>query len=89
MAAITPLQTRSLYRSILRESRRFGAYNYREYAKRRARDAFREHQNEHDAKVVEELYQTGVKNLQMMKRQSTISQMFQLENLVVETPAKH
>lgn len=43
------------------------AYNFREYAKRRTRDAFREHRGEEDPRKVQELIQKGLKELQMMK----------------------
>ncbi|OCK75109.1 hypothetical protein K432DRAFT_446910 [Lepidopterella palustris CBS 459.81] len=75
---------RSLYRSLLRQSRQFAAYNFREYAKRRTRDAFREHQNETEERRIQELMQKGLKELQMMKRQTVISQFYQLDRLVVE-----
>ncbi len=55
------------YRSLLRQARQFALYNFREYAKRRTRDAFREHQREQDARRVQELMQKGLQNLQMMK----------------------
>lgn len=55
------------YRSLLRQSRQFAAYNFREYAKRRTRDSFREHQHETEERRVQELVQKGLKELQMMK----------------------
>lgn len=60
-------EARSLFRSLLRQSRQFAAYNFREYAKRRTRDAFREHSLESDARKVQELMQHGLKELQGMK----------------------
>ncbi|PTD12640.1 hypothetical protein HYE67_008186 [Fusarium culmorum] len=45
----------------------FSAYNFREYAKRRTRDAFREHQGEQDSRKVQELVQHGIKELQSLK----------------------
>ncbi|KAF2452449.1 hypothetical protein BDY21DRAFT_359197 [Lineolata rhizophorae] len=77
-------QARSLYRSLLRTANQFAAYNFREYARRRARDAFREHAAETDARAVQELVQKGLKELQVMKRQTVISQFYQLDRLVVE-----
>ncbi|KAF2270966.1 hypothetical protein CC78DRAFT_563559 [Lojkania enalia] len=79
-----PYQVRSLYRSLLRQGHQFAAYNVREYAKRRTRDAFREHNNETDDRKIQDLMQKGLKELQMMKRQTVISQFFQLDRLVVE-----
>ncbi|KAF2718086.1 hypothetical protein K431DRAFT_287932 [Polychaeton citri CBS 116435] len=77
-------EARSLFRSLLRQSRQFAAYNFREYAKRRTRDAFREHQSEADSRRVQELMQKGIKELQGLKRQTVVSQFFQLDRLVVE-----
>ncbi|KAM0342707.1 hypothetical protein ACHAPU_009318 [Fusarium lateritium] len=62
-----PQQVRSLYRQLLRQGSQFSAYNFREYAKRRTRDAFREHQGEQDARKVQELVQHGIKELQGLK----------------------
>ncbi|KAJ9653242.1 hypothetical protein H2198_007545 [Neophaeococcomyces mojaviensis] len=75
---------RSLYRSLLRQSKQFANYNFRSYAWRRTRDAFREHQREKDARRVQELMQDGLKELQVMKRQTIVSQFYQLDRLVVE-----
>ncbi|KAH7362554.1 hypothetical protein B0T11DRAFT_281028 [Plectosphaerella cucumerina] len=80
-----PQQARSLYRQLLRQSNYFAAYNFREYAKRRTRDAFREHEKVQDAREVQELIQKGLKELQGLKRQTVVSQFFQTDRLVVET----
>ncbi|KAF6222952.1 hypothetical protein HO133_001003 [Letharia lupina] len=88
MAALkgdTAFQARSLFRSLLRQSSQFAAYNFREYAKRRTKDAFREnHDKTLGERETQELIQRGLKELQMMKRQTTVSQFFQLDRLVVE-----
>lgn len=77
-------QARSLFRSLLRQSNRFAAYNFREYAKRRTKDAFREHQGEKGERETQDLIQRGLRELQVMKRQTLVSQFFQLDRLVVE-----
>ncbi|MCJ1469890.1 hypothetical protein MMC07_008534 [Pseudocyphellaria aurata] len=77
-------QARSLFRSLLRQSNQFAAYNFREYAKRRTKDAFREHRGEKAERETQELIQQGLKELQVMKRQTVVSQFFQLDRLVVE-----
>lgn len=66
-ADVSPFTVRSLYRSILRQSRQFANYNFREYARRRTIDAFREHQKEADSRRIQELMQKGLKELQVMK----------------------
>ncbi|KAL9123881.1 MAG: hypothetical protein Q9217_006733 [Psora testacea] len=81
----TAFQARSLYRSLLRQSSQFASYNFREYAKRRTQDAFREnHDKNLEEREQQELIQKGLKDLQMMKRQTVVSQFFQLDKLVVE-----
>ncbi|RCI12669.1 hypothetical protein L249_0872 [Ophiocordyceps polyrhachis-furcata BCC 54312] len=72
------------YRQLLRQSKQFSAYNFREYAKRRTRDAFHENRGVQDKRLVEELVQKGLRELQVMKRQTVISQFYQLNRLVVE-----
>ncbi|KAF1819186.1 uncharacterized protein K489DRAFT_384087 [Dissoconium aciculare CBS 342.82] len=84
MSTPTALEVRSLYRSLLRQSRQFAAYNFREYAKRRTRDAFREHRAESDTQRIQDLMQKGTKELQILRRQTVVSQFFQLDRLVVE-----
>jgi len=83
-ADTSAFSVRSLFRSLLRTSAQFANYNFREYAKRRTKDAFREHQKESDPRVIQELVQKGLKELQMMKRQTIVSQFYRLDRLVVE-----
>jgi hypothetical protein len=51
----------------LRQGNQFAAYNFREYAKRRTRDGFRQHQSESEERRIQELVQEGLKSLQMLK----------------------
>lgn len=67
MSSQSALEVRSLYRQLLRQSRQFAAYNFREYATRRTKDAFREHKTVTDQEKVKELLQKGQKELQMLK----------------------
>ncbi|KAL9526656.1 LYR motif-containing protein [Sphaerulina musiva] len=78
------VQVRSLYRQLLRQSKQFALYNFREYATRRTRDGFRDNMTVTDAGKVHELMEKGQKELQMLKRQTVVSQFFQLDKLVVE-----
>ena len=55
------------YRSLLRQSSQFAAYNFREYAKRRTRDAFRDNKSITEERTIQELVQKGLKELQMLK----------------------
>ncbi|KAI0440254.1 iron-sulfur cluster biosynthesis protein-like protein Isd11 [Xylaria telfairii] len=79
-----PQQARSLYRQLLRTGDQFQAYNFREYAKRRTRDAFRESKDVEDPRKIQDLIQKGLKDLQVMKRQTVVSQFYQIDRLVVE-----
>ncbi|PGH34798.1 hypothetical protein GX50_02358 [[Emmonsia] crescens] len=65
--ANSAFQARSLFRSLLRQSRQFAAYNFREYARRRTIDAFREHQHVTEERKIQELMQKGLQDLRMMK----------------------
>ncbi|XP_069114111.1 LYR motif-containing protein 4-like [Argopecten irradians] len=78
----------SLYKSILKECNKFNTYNYRTYAVRRTRDAFREHKNETDPSVISKLVTKAESNLEMVKRQVLIGQMYGEGNLVIENMAK-
>ncbi|KAL9624195.1 MAG: hypothetical protein Q9160_001442 [Pyrenula sp. 1 TL-2023] len=83
-ATHTAFQVRSLLRSLLRQSRQFANYNFREYALRRTKDAFREHRHERDEGRVRELVERGRQELVVLKRQTVVSQFYQLDRLVVE-----
>ena len=74
----------SLYRNLLRTGSHFSQYGFREYARRRTRDAFREHKAETDPQRTEDLVRRGINELQMMKRQTVIGQMYNMDKLVVE-----
>jgi hypothetical protein len=61
------LTNHAQYRQLLRQGNQFSAYNFREYAKRRTRDAFRENKNVDDPRRIQELMQKGLQDLQMLK----------------------
>ncbi|KAJ5053649.1 hypothetical protein NUH16_010722 [Penicillium rubens] len=63
----TAFQARSLFRSLLRYSGQFSNYNFREYARRKTRDSFREHQNTTEERRVQELIQEGLQSLRLLK----------------------
>ncbi|KAF5905257.1 LYR motif-containing protein 4, partial [Clarias magur] len=69
MAAPGRTQVLSLYRMLLRESYKFPSYNYRTYALRRVRDAFRENRSVEDPKVQEQLLNKARDNLAIIQRQ--------------------
>lgn len=51
----------------MRQSTQFSNYNFREYARRKTRDSFREHQNESDDRRIQELIQSGLQDLRLLK----------------------
>lgn len=55
------------YRQLLRTGEKFQSYNFKEYAKRRTRDAFRENMHVEDPRQIQDLVQKGLKELQTMK----------------------
>nr|XP_057915948.1 LYR motif-containing protein 4B-like [Doryrhamphus excisus]XP_057916831.1 LYR motif-containing protein 4B-like [Doryrhamphus excisus] len=84
MAALSSTQVLSLYRMMLRESRNFPSYNYRTYALRRVRDAFRANKQVDDPKTVERLVLEGRQSLALIQRQVAIGHMFKTQKTVVE-----
>ncbi|XP_053520076.1 LYR motif-containing protein 4 isoform X1 [Artibeus jamaicensis] len=69
MAASSRAQVLDLYRAMLRESKHFSAYNYRTYAIRRIRDAFRENKNVKDPVEIQTLVNKAKRDLEMIRRQ--------------------
>ncbi|KAL8655515.1 MAG: hypothetical protein Q9210_000821 [Variospora velana] len=64
------------FRSLLRQSSQFAAYNFREYAKRRTKDAFREYIAETEERRIQDLIQKGIRELQVMKVRLSVSASF-------------
>ncbi|BFZ64615.1 hypothetical protein YB2330_005765 [Saitoella coloradoensis] len=77
------VQPISLYRSLLRAAQSFSAYNFRDYALRRTKDAFRANR-ELFGEARDKALQTGANELKRMKRQAAINGMYQTDRLVVE-----
>lgn len=73
-----------LYRALLRHGRNFADYNFREYAIRRTRHAFASAKNETDPELIKKSYYDGLSTLAVVKRQSSISQMFAASPVVLE-----
>ncbi|XP_010899231.1 LYR motif-containing protein 4B [Esox lucius] len=84
MAASTRTQVLSLYRLLMKESSKLPSYNFRTYALRRVRDAFRANQSIKDPKVVEKLLKQGKDNLGIIRRQVTIGKMYTTQKTIVE-----
>ncbi|XP_056306937.1 LYR motif-containing protein 4 [Danio aesculapii] len=84
MAASSREHVLSIYRLLLKESKKFPSYNYRTYALRRVRDAFRENRTVKEAQRVEELLNIARKNLAIIQRQVCVGQMYEAQKTVVE-----
>uniref|UniRef100_A0A3Q3XGR2 Complex 1 LYR protein domain-containing protein n=1 Tax=Mola mola TaxID=94237 RepID=A0A3Q3XGR2_MOLML len=69
MAVSTRARVISLYKMMLAESKKFPSYNYRTYAMRRVRDAFRANRTVEDPKTVERLMVEGRQTLALIQRQ--------------------
>ncbi|XP_059618894.1 LYR motif-containing protein 4 [Phlebotomus argentipes] len=74
----------SLYKTLLRESQRFSSYNYREYARRRIRDAFRDNKTLSDAESIKNQLKFANENLQVIRRQALIGDLYKSDKLVIE-----
>ncbi|XP_045782736.1 LYR motif-containing protein 4B [Maniola jurtina] len=83
-SGIPKIQILSLYKSLLKESNKFNNYNFRAYALRRVRDAFKENKFLTDPKLVKKEFEYGKENLAIVKRQVVIGDMYQTEKLVIE-----
>jgi LYR motif-containing protein 4 len=73
-----------LYRRLLREATKFPAYNYRQYAIRRIKAAFREHQHVKDVSEKQKLLEEAEESLRMLQRQVIINSLYQGSPLVLE-----
>ncbi|KAG0262555.1 LYR motif-containing protein 4 [Mortierella polycephala] len=80
------IQVLGLYRSLLHHSSKFAAYNFRDYAVRRTRDAFHAAKSESDPAKIDALILRAQQQLEVVKRQSLISQLYSGQKLVVENP---
>ncbi|XP_055606137.1 LYR motif-containing protein 4-like [Uranotaenia lowii] len=82
--SISRMKVLSLYRQLIRESQKFTSYNFRNYALRRIRDSFRDNKALNDSALIESQLQFGQKNLEMIRRQVLVSQLYQTDKLVIE-----
>ncbi|CAI5759173.1 unnamed protein product [Candida verbasci] len=82
-------QVLKLYKNLLEKAYKFDNYNFREYAKRRIHDSFKEHKSLTKPEEIAQFYNNGINNLALLTRQSTISQMYTFDKLVVEPLKQH
>ena len=69
-------QTLKLYRAFQRAANKFPDYNYREYIKRRARDAFASSRSISNPQVIFSLYQQGIQELEIIHRQAIVNALY-------------
>lgn len=74
----------SLYKILLRESKKFESYNIREYFTRRVKDGFRENVKLTEPAKIEHVQQEARDLLDVLKRQVVIYNMYSPGRLVIE-----
>ena len=72
----TRSQTLALYKVMMRESSKFNDFNFRAYFQRRVRDGFKESKSLTESPQIQEQLANARKNLDMIRRQATLSQLF-------------
>jgi hypothetical protein len=77
-------QVLQLYREFMRNSTKFDNYNFRNYFIRRSRDAFKQGKELTDEQQISTQFQKARDELNVLERQSKISQMYTFEKTVVE-----
>uniref|UniRef100_A0AAZ3R555 Uncharacterized protein n=1 Tax=Oncorhynchus tshawytscha TaxID=74940 RepID=A0AAZ3R555_ONCTS len=105
MASCSRSQVISLYRMLIKESKKFPSYNYRQeqqrplapsrgynqitYALRRVKDSFRENLHVDNPKTLDMLLNQARENLAVIKRQVSIGQMYTAQRTIVEETGVH
>ena len=77
-----------LYKQMMKESKKFSNYNFREYAIRRVRDGFKEGKVETEPTRVSELVKFAEDQLAVITRQATVGQLYQENAMVLEAKKK-
>jgi hypothetical protein len=73
---VSQAQKLALYRNLIRVSKNYQNYNFREFALRRSRWGFRDHVNDTDANAIKTQYDYGCAQLAILKRQVLISTLY-------------
>lgn len=73
-----------LYKDLIKESNKFSSYNYRDYAKRKIKFEFNNSKQLNDPVKLQSLFEKGQQNLDLIKRQVFISQLYPIEKTVLE-----
>ncbi|XP_012253587.2 protein bcn92 isoform X2 [Athalia rosae] len=83
--AVTREAIIGLYRNMIRQSKKWNSYNYRTYALRKIRHEFRENKTLKDQEKIKDTFQFGVQNLEVIKRQVILGNLYGGRPLVIET----
>ncbi|XP_027838847.1 LYR motif-containing protein 4 [Aphis gossypii] len=83
-APATRAEVLKIYKTMLRESAKFSFYNYRMYAVRRVKDAFREQKAVKDSSEIHQHLLEAHKFLDIIKRQAIVGDLYKFEKLVIE-----
>lgn len=75
----------SLYRNLIRESKKWNSYNYRMYVLRKVRHEFQENKSLVDQAEITKQYNKGKEALDIIKRQATIGNLYATRPLIIET----
>ncbi|XP_023696996.1 LYR motif-containing protein 4 isoform X2 [Paramormyrops kingsleyae] len=84
MASCSRSHVISLYRMLMKESKKFPSYNFRTYALRRVKHGFRENQHVDNPRTLDMLLGQARESLALIKRQVTVGQMYSTQKSVVE-----
>ena len=82
---MTRTSTLGLYKSLLRAAGGFSNYNFRDYAVRSVRERFRANVGLAEAEAVAAALREGRHQLDLVKRQTTISRLFPQGKHAMET----
>ncbi|XP_032453210.1 LYR motif-containing protein 4B [Nasonia vitripennis] len=77
-----------LYRNLIKESKKWCSYNYREYALRKIRYEFQQNKSLQDPAKIDDCYKRGLESLDVLRRQVTIGNLYKTDKLVIEVNQK-
>ncbi|XP_006617453.1 protein bcn92 [Apis dorsata] len=79
----------NLYRNLIRETKKWNLYNFRMYTLRKIRYEFQQNKTVQDKKKINEYYNKGLENLEIIKRQVIIGNLYTFKPLIIETIKKN
>ena len=78
-----------LYKQLLEKAYKFDNYNFKEYSKRKIVETFKANKSLTNENEINQFYHEGINQLALLHRQTTISQLYTFDKLVVEPLKKH